>query len=114
MPALQVPQCYIDGAQRLDGQSLLAMIAQSVVVILPVKYGGQRVCANQKRLVKLDNRPSQTRWSERLPPTAQPVLADDLDEQGPAAVVPGLRVGEWFGQRGVEPIGPDIADLHRP
>lgn len=55
VPALEVPQRHIDGAQCLDGQPLLAMITQPVVEILPMKLGREPIRTKEKRLVEIDD-----------------------------------------------------------
>ena len=112
MAALQIPQRDVDRGQRLDRQPLLPVVAQPVVEVLPVALGGERVLADQQRLVVFDDRRGQPRGAERFAPAAVAVLADNLDQARAAPLVPGLRVGERLGQRGVEDIDLDVADLH--
>ena len=97
MAALEVPQRDVDRAQRLDRQPFLAVVAQPIVEVLPEGFGGERVGADQQLPVEADDRRGQPRRTERLAPAAVAVLADDLDQAGAAALVPGLRIGERLG-----------------
>src|SRR5204862_3705125 len=98
MAALQIPESDVDRAQRFDRQTFLAMVAQPVVEALPDRLGRQRIGAEEQRLVVFDDRCCQSRRAERLAPAARAVLADDLDETRPAALVPCLRIGKRLGQ----------------
>jgi hypothetical protein len=100
IPALQVPQRSIDGAQRFYGEPLLAMVAQAVAEALPMKLGCQGIRSYQERVIKLDDRRGQKGRAECFTPATQPVLTDDLDQQSSAVFVPGLRIGERLRQCG--------------
>jgi hypothetical protein len=114
MATLQVPERDVDRTQRLDRQPLLPMVAQPVVKVLPMQFGGKRIGTDKEWLVEIDDRRRQQRRAKRLTPAAQPVFSDDLHQHCPAAVIPRLRIGKRFGERRVEPVGLDFSDLHSP
>src|SRR5271154_2827884 len=113
MPPLQIPQRDVDRAQRLDRQSLLAVVAQPVVQTLPMQLGCERVRADQQGLVVVGDRGGQPRWTKGFAPPAHPILADDLDQHCPTALIPGLRIGERLSELRLQSISLDLPDVHR-
>jgi uncharacterized protein involved in type VI secretion and phage assembly len=52
--ALEVPQRAVDPRERLDGQALLAVVAERGVQPLPDRLGRERIHTDQERLHRLD------------------------------------------------------------
>jgi hypothetical protein len=109
---LQVPQCDVDAAQRLYRKPFLAVIAEAGVQILPDRLGRKRVAPDEPLAVDRHDRRVHAGRPVNLAPPGKPVLGHDLDDERPALVVPGPRIGERRPEFCAQQVGLDRFNLH--
>jgi len=112
-PAGEVPQRDVDPAERLDGEALLAVIAEAGVEIFPDRLAGARVASREQLAVEPHDRRIQPRRPVDLAEAADAVLRNDLHDERPALVVPGAGIGEGRGELRAQDMCHDGSDLHR-
>src|SRR5579872_507867 len=110
--ALEIPQRDVDAAKTLQDRSLLSVVAEPRIDIMPDELGAQGILSDQQRSQLADHTRVDTRRTVAFTPASQPLVCLDLHNKRMALRVPRPRISEGLRQRCFQHVRADIGDYH--